>query len=217
MVKRESLEEKRTRARKILTALKKEYPDAKPELKHSNPLELLIATILSAQCTDERVNMVTENLFRKYRTCEDYLKVSPEEMEQEIRPTGFFRSKTKSIRGACKMIVERFNGDIPRTMNEMVELPGVARKTANIVLAHAYGVIEGIAVDTHVKRLAQRLGFTQNADPPKIEIDLCALFSKKDWPMVSDVLIFHGRRVCYARKPAHDRCVVRGLCPSRDI
>jgi endonuclease-3 len=213
----ESFEEKKKRARKIFALLKKEYPDARPELNYSNPLELLVATILSAQCTDVRVNMVTESLFKKYRTPEDYVNAPQEQLEQEIRPTGFFRSKTKSIQKSCKMIIERYGGQIPRTMDEILELPGVARKTANIVLSHAYGVIEGIAVDTHVKRLAQRLDLSRSSGPDKIEADLCALFPKKDWAMLSDVFIFHGRRVCFARKPAHDRCVVRELCPSRDI
>jgi endonuclease-3 len=213
----ESFEEKKKRARKIFALLKKEYPDARPELNYSNPLELLVATILSAQCTDVRVNMVTESLFKKYCTPEDYVNAPQEQLEQEIRPTGFFRSKTKSIQKSCKMIIERYGGQIPRTMDEILELPGVARKTANIVLSHAYGVIEGIAVDTHVKRLAQRLDLSRSSGPDKIEADLCALFPKKDWAMLSDVFIFHGRRVCFARKPAHDRCVVRELCPSRDI
>jgi endonuclease-3 len=213
----ESFDEKKQRARKILSLLKKEYPGARPELKYSNPLELLVATILSAQCTDERVNMVTESLFKKYRSPEDYLKVPQEQLEQEIRPTGFYKSKTRSIRGACEMIMKQFGGSIPRTMEELVELPGVARKTGNIVLSHAYGVIEGIAVDTHVKRLSQRLDLSQNTDPDKIETDLCRLIPRKHWAMFSDTLILHGRRVCYARKPAHERCIVRELCPSRNI
>lgn len=213
----EPFEEKKKRAKKILSLLKKEYPGARPELHYSNPLELLVATILSAQCTDQRVNQVTETLFKKYRSCKDYLSVSQEQLEQEIRPTGFFKNKTKSIRGACKMIEERYGGSIPQTMEEILELPGVARKTANIVLAHAFGVIEGIAVDTHVKRLAQRLDLSQNSDPVKIETDLCSLTPKKDWALFSDILILHGRRVCFARKPAHDRCAVRELCPSRYI
>jgi endonuclease-3 len=214
---RESLDTKRKRARKILGILKKEYPDAGCELGFSTPLELLVATILSAQCTDERVNVVTKSLFRKYRTPGDYLKVSQEEFEQEIRSTGFYRNKTKSIRGACKMLVEQFGSEIPRTMEEMLQLPGVARKTANIVLSHAYDVVEGIAVDTHVKRLSERLGFSKNTDPDKIEADLCALFPRKEWKMVSDVLIFHGRRVCFAKKPNHAGCAVRELCPSKNI
>ena len=217
MAGRESLEKKRKRAQKILRLLKKEYPDARCELNHSSPLDLLVATILSAQCTDERVNIVTKDLFKKYRAPEDYVKVPQETFEEEIRSTGFFRNKTKSIRGACQVLIEEFDSTIPRTMEEMLTLPGVARKTANIVLSHAYGVIEGIPVDTHVKRLSGRLGLTKNSVPDKIEADLCALVPKKEWAVFSDVLIFHGRRVCSARKPNHDGCAVIDLCPSRDI
>jgi len=214
---RESLENKRSRAQKILSHLKKEYPDAKCELDYCSPLELLIATILSAQCTDVRVNIVTKSLFKKYRKPKDYLKVPQEELEQDIRSTGFYRNKTKSIRGACQLLMEKFDAKVPRTMEEMLQLPGVARKTANVVLPHAYGVIEGIAVDTHVKRLSQRLGLSKNDNPDKIEADLCALVPKKQWALFSDVLIFHGRRVCFARKPNHDGCSIRKLCPSSDI
>lgn len=217
MARKESIEAKRKRAGKILALLKKEYPDAKPELNYSTPFELLIATILSAQSTDVRVNMVTDSLFKRYRKPEDYLKVSQEELEQEVRSTGFYRNKTKSIRGTCKMLVEKFDSKVPRTMTEMLELPGVARKTANIVLSHAYGVVDGTAVDTHVKRLSQRLELSSNTDPDKIEADLCELVPKKEWTKLSDVLIFHGRRVCFAKKPNHAGCVVRELCPSRNI
>lgn len=213
----EPIEAKKKRARKILVLLKKEYPDARPELNYTNALELLVATILSAQCTDVRVNMVTESLFKKYRSPRDYANAPQERLEQEIRATGFFRNKAKSLRKACQMILEKHNGTVPRTMEEMLELPGVARKTANIVLSHAYGVVEGIPVDTHVKRLSQRLALSANSDPNKIETDLCALLPKKNWTMFSDVLIFHGRRVCYARKPDHNACAVRDLCPSRTI
>ncbi len=217
VIKKESAEQKRKRAQKILALLKKEYPEARPELNYSTPFELLVATILSAQCTDERVNIVTKDLFKKYRSPQDYLKVSPEELEQDIRSTGFYRNKTKSIRGACKLLVEKFAGKVPRTMEEMLELPGVARKTANIVLAHAYGVVEGIAIDTHVKRVSGRLGLTANTDPEKIEADLCALYPKKEWRTIADVLIFHGRRVCFAKKPNHAGCALFDLCPSRNI
>ena len=217
MAGKESLEKKRNSAKKTLELLKKEYPDAGCELNFSTPLDLLVATILSAQCTDERVNIVTGALFKKYRTPEDYLKTEQTLFEQEIRSTGFYRNKTKNIRGACKVLKEQFDSKVPRTMEELLELPGVARKTANIVLSHAYGIVEGIAVDTHVKRLAQRLGFTEHSDPNKIEADLCALVSKEEWAIFSDVLIFHGRRVCAARKPNHDGCAVKGLCPSKNI
>lgn len=216
-IKKESAEQKRKRAQKILALLKKEYPDARPELNYSTPFELLVATILSAQCTDERVNIVTKDLFKKFRSPHDYLKVPPEELEQDIRSTGFYRNKTKSIRGACKLLVEKFGAQVPRTMEELLELPGVARKTANIVLSHAYDVIEGIAIDTHVKRVSGRLGLTSNTDPDKIEADLCALYPKKEWRTIANVLIFHGRRVCFAKKPNHAGCVLFDLCPSRNI
>jgi endonuclease-3 len=217
MAKKESLEDKRKRARKILSLLKKEHPDAGCALERGAPLDLLVATILSAQCTDKRVNMVTRTLFKKCQTPQDYLKMSQERLENEIRSTGFYRNKSKNILAACRMLIDRFDSKVPQTMEEMIELPGVARKTANVVLSHAYGVVEGIAVDTHVKRLAQRLGLSANTDPDKIEADLCALAPQKDWALLSDTLIFHGRRVCSARKPNHDACVVSKLCPSRDI
>jgi endonuclease-3 len=216
-IKKESAEQKRKRAQKILASLNKEYPDAWPELNYSTPFELLVATVLSAQCTDARVNIVTKDLFKKYRTPKDFLKISQEQLEQKIRSTGFYRNKAKSIRGASKVLTEKFDSHVPRTMEELLELPGVARKTANIVLSHAYDVIEGIAVDTHVKRLSQRLGFTSNTDPDKIEADLCSLFPKKEWRTIANVLIFHGRRVCEAKKPNHAECVLYDLCPSRNI
>ena len=203
MPRNESLEEKRKRVRKILALLKKEHPDAGCGLHFSTPLELLVATILSAQCTDERVNMVTKTLFTKYRKPEDYMNASMEEFEQEVHSTGFYKNKAKSIRDACRMLAERYDSEVPRTMEEMLELPGVARKTANVVLSHAYDVVEGIAVDTHVKRLAQRLDLTRNSNPEKIEADLCALAPKTKWKTFSDGLIFHGRRVCFARNPNH--------------
>jgi endonuclease-3 len=217
MARKEALEDKKKRARKIFRLLKKEHPDACCELKRTTPLDLLVATILSAQCTDVRVNIVTRSLFEKCRTPQDYLKMSQKRLEQEIRSTGFFRNKAKNIRGACRVMVDRYDSEVPATMEELLELPGVARKTANIVLSHAFGINDGIAVDTHVGRLSQRLGFTTDKTPVKIEVDLCALVPKKDWALFSDVLIFHGRRVCSSRKPKHDDCVVRNLCPSKDI
>ena len=217
MAKSESLEEKKKRARKIFRLLKKEHPDACCALERSTPLDLLVATILSAQCTDVRVNIVTKPLFKKCRTPQDYLKLSQKQLEQRIRSTGFFRNKAKNIHGACRMLADRFDSEVPKTMEELIELPGVARKTANVVLSHAYGINNGIAVDTHVGRLSQRLGFATDKDPVKIEADLCALVPKKDWGLFSDVLIFHGRRVCSSRKPNHDECIVRNLCPSKDI
>jgi endonuclease-3 len=200
-----------------MTLLKKEYPDAGCALERRTPLDLLVATILSAQCTDVRVNMVTKELFKKNRAPQDYLKMSQAELENAVRSTGFFRNKAKNIRGACSLLIEKFDSEVPKTMEEMIQLPGVARKTANVVLSHAYGIVEGIAVDTHVGRLSRRLALTKHEDPVKVEIDLCALVPKKQWALFSDVLIFHGRRVCSSRKPKHDACVVRKLCPSGDI
>jgi endonuclease-3 len=206
--------DKKTRVLKIIELLEKEHPDAKIALHHNNPLELLVATILSAQCTDERVNMVTKTLFKKYRTPQDYVAVDVKELENDIRSTGFFRNKTRNIKKSSKMLIEKFNSQVPRTMEEMLELPGVARKTANIVLSKAYGVIEGIAVDTHVRRLAQRLGLSENEDPNKIEKDLMEIVPKDKWMRITDLLIFHGRRVCKAKKPNCAGCVLNKICPS---
>ncbi|MBS7610461.1 endonuclease III [Candidatus Bathyarchaeota archaeon] len=208
------MEEPKARAEKILRILKEEYKDAKVALRFSNPLELLIATILSAQCTDERVNAVTKSLFQKYRRPEDYLNVSLEELEHDIKPTGFYKNKARNIQRACRVLVEKFGSQVPKKMEELLSLPGVGRKTANIVLSNAYGIHEGIAVDTHVRRLAFRLGLTKERSPDKIEEDLMALFPKEDWLKVTDVLIFHGRRVCSAKKPACDICIVSRFCPS---
>ena len=202
------------RTRKIVARLKKAYPDAKCSLNHSNPLELLIATILSAQCTDERVNIVTADLFRKYRTCSDYLKVPVGELQNDVRTTGFFRNKTKSIQGACKVLDEEYDCRVPETMDELLKLPGVARKTANVVLGNAFGIATGIVVDTHVSRLSQRLGLTTNKTPEKIERDLVEIVPKKDWIDFSHLLIYHGRRVCKARRPSCETCVVEKYCPS---
>lgn len=205
------------RAPEIVRRLTKAYPDAKVALLASNPLEMLVATILSAQCTDERVNKVTETLFRKYRTPEDYLRVSEPELAADIEPTGFFNQKTRSIRGACARIVEAYGGQVPDTMEELVTLPGVARKTANIVLGNSYDKVEGIAVDTHVRRLAQRLGFSAENDPEKIERDLMGLIPKKRWFDFTYVLIDHGRAICAARKPRCGECPVHDLCPSSQV
>jgi endonuclease-3 len=208
------MEDLKARAREILRILKEEYRDAKVALRFSNPFELLIATILSAQCTDERVNVVTERLFQKYRKPEDYLHVSLEELEEDIKPTGFYKNKAQNIRKACKVLVEKFGSEVPKKMEELLTLPGVGRKTANIVLSNAYGIHEGIAVDTHVRRLASRLGLSKERSPDKIEKDLMELFPKEDWIKVTDTLIFHGRKVCSAKKPACDICVVSSFCPS---
>ena len=202
------------RARKIIRLLKQAYPDAKCSLNHSNAFELLIATILSAQCTDERVNIVTADLFRKYRQPEDYLKVSNRELEKDIRTTGFFRNKTKSIQGAARLLTDQYGGEVPNSMDELLELPGVARKTANVVMGNAFGIASGVVVDTHVTRLSHRLGLSSEKTAEKIEKDLIELVPKKDWVIFSHLLIAHGRKVCKARNPACDQCVVEKLCPS---
>jgi len=211
---RETKSQRKERTEQIIKLLKRAHPDAHCALNHSNAFELLIATILSAQCTDERVNIVTADLFRKYRKPEDYLKVPATELQQDVRTTGFFRNKTKSIQGACRMLVEDFNGQVPKTMEELLQLPGVARKTANVVLGVAYGIAAGVVVDTHVSRLSQRPGLTKKKDAGKIEQDLMGLVPRKDWIIFSHLLIFHGRRVCKARRPLCEECVVEKLCPS---
>ena len=209
--------EQKQQTKKIIRILKREYPDAHCALKHTNAFELLIATILSAQCTDERVNIVTADLFRKYRKPEDYLKISQTELEQDIRSTGFYRNKAKNIQGACKVLVEKYNGDVPETMKELMELPGVARKTANVVTGNAFGKAYGVTVDTHVTRISNLLGLTTNKNAEKIEQDLIKLVPKKDWVMFSHWLISHGRRICKARRPACNECVLEKLCPSSKL
>jgi len=205
--------ENKKRTAEIIKRLKKEYPDAHCELTHANAFELLVATILSAQCTDERVNIVTANLFRKYRSPQDYLEVAQEELELDIRPTGFFRNKAKSIQGASRKIIENFGGDIPQTMEELLTLNGVARKTANVVLGNAFGIASGVVVDTHVSRISQRLGLTENVAPEKIENDLAELVPQTDWILFPHLLIAHGRKICQARKPKCEICVLENLCP----
>ena len=209
-----AVSEEKRRVLKIIRLLKKEYPDAKCSLNHSNPLELLLATILSAQCTDERVNIVTADLFRKYRRAEDYANAPRLELESDIRSTGFFRNKAKSLQGACKLIIEQYAGRVPNTLEELLSLPGVARKTANVVLGNAFGIASGVVVDTHVGRLSQRLGITENKQPEKIERDLMEVVPRRDWIDFSHLLIYHGRRVCKARAPQCGECVVERLCPS---
>jgi endonuclease-3 len=209
----ENTAEKR-RTEKIIKLLKREYPDARCSLDHTSPLELLIATILSAQCTDERVNQVTVNLFRKYRRAEDYLQVAQAELETDIRSTGFYRNKAKAIQGACKIISETHQGRVPEVMEELLALPGVARKTANVVLGNAYCITSGIVVDTHVARLSERLGLTAEKQPEKIERDLMSLVPHEDWIQFSHLLIAHGRKVCKARTPLCAECIVEKLCPS---
>jgi endonuclease-3 len=204
----------KNRALKVIELLEKEYPDAKIALKFTNPLELLVATILSAQCTDERVNMVTKELFKKYVKAEDYANADLAELEQDIKSTGFYRNKARNIKKCCQVLVEKYNSQVPRTMEELIELSGVARKTANIVLSNAFGVVEGVAVDTHVRRLAQRLGLTETDDPAKIETDLMNIVPREKWMRITDLLIFHGRRVCVAKKPKCGVCVLNKICPS---
>ena len=202
------------RAPAIVRRLERAYPDARVALNFSNPLECLVATILSAQCTDEKVNEVTAKLFRKYRTAADYLAVPEDELKQDIRPTGFFNQKAASIRAACQRIVDAYGGEVPDTMEDLITLRGVARKTANIVLGNSFGKVEGIAVDTHVRRLANRLGFSQQSDPDKIEQDLMRLVPRKKWFSFSYQLIDHGRAICRARKPLCTECPVELLCPA---
>ncbi len=207
------ISDKKQRTSEIIKRLKKEYPDAHCALNHTNAFELLVATILSAQCTDERVNIVTANLFRKYRQPQDYLEVVQEELEKDIHSTGFFRNKAKNIRGACQKIIELYGGEIPQTMEELLILNGVARKTANVVLGNAFGIASGIVVDTHVSRLSNRLGLTAETTPEKIEKDLQKLVDKKDWILFPHLLIWHGRKICQARKPKCDECVLENICP----
>lgn len=204
----------KNRTRRIIRLLKKEYPDARCSLNHSNAFELLIATILSAQCTDERVNIVTADLFRKYRRPADYYAVKPSELERDIRSTGFFRNKTRSIQGASRLIDEEHHGHVPDDLDDLLALPGVARKTANVVLGNAFGIIAGVVVDTHVARLSGRLGLSIEKTPEKIEQDLMRLVPRKDWVIFSHLLIAHGRKVCKARTPLCAECVVEKLCPS---
>ncbi len=205
------------RVRQLIKLLRGEYPEARCSLDHSNPLELLVATILSAQCTDERVNAVTADLFRKYRTWEDYAAAPASELERDIHSTGFFRNKAKSIQGACRQIGERHGGRVPDRMEELLGLPGVARKTANVVLGNAYQIASGVVVDTHVSRLSGRLGLSGEATPEKIERDLTAVVPKSDWIDFSHLLIAHGRKVCKARNPACGECVLAKLCPSAGL
>ncbi len=200
----------------ILAKLDEAYPNATCELKHENAFQLLISTILSAQCTDVRVNQVAETLYKKYPNPQAFAYATPSELEQEIRPTGFFRNKTKSVMGASKAILEKFGGQVPRTMEEILTLPGVARKTGNVVLGTAYGIASGIVVDTHVQRLSNRLDLTRNQDPKKIEQDLMQIIPRERWIQFSHQIIWHGRRVCQARKPKCVECNLETLCYSKD-
>ena len=210
---RKSSEPKAARLKKIIVALDRTYPEARCELRHSKPLELLIATILSAQCTDKRVNIVTKELFKNCRSVVDYANAPLARLEQAIKTTGFFRNKAKNIRNCCRKLIERHDGKVPQTMEELTELDGVGRKTANVVLGNAFGINVGVVVDTHVARLSYRLGLTKQTAPEKIEQDLMSLVPQKQWALFSHWLIWHGRRRCSARKPDCNHCEIRRLCP----
>jgi endonuclease III len=213
MKKPEIYLEPKQRTAKVIEFLEKQYPDAKTVLNYTNPLEILVATMLSAQTTDERVNIVTKNLFKKYRTPEDYANVDIKELEQDIHSTGFYHNKARNLQKAAQVLVQKYHSQVPKTMEELIELPGVARKTANIVLYNAYGITAGIAVDTHVNRLSQRLGLTEQEDSSKIEQDLMKITPKEKWMELTDLLIFHGRQICIARKPKCKICVLNKICP----
>ncbi|MCX6771734.1 MAG: endonuclease III [Candidatus Micrarchaeota archaeon] len=213
----ESMPGKRRRARKIILLLKKAYPGARCSLDYKTPLQLLVATILSAQCTDARVNLVTPALFARYKSADDFAGAGISELEKFVRPTGFYHNKAKNIRAACRIIVQKHGGKVPRAMAEMLELPGVARKTANIVLGNAYGVVEGVPVDTHAIRISHLLGWTREKQQGKIERDLMALLPRKDWLKISDLFVHHGRAVCIARRPFCSKCPISALCPKMGL
>jgi len=206
--------ENRERANQIIRLLEREFPKAKIALHYADPLQLLVATMLSAQTTDERVNIVTKSLFRKYRNAEDYASADLSQLEKDVRSTGFYHNKARNIKETAKMLVQKYNSQVPKTMSQLIELPGVARKTANIVLQNAYGIVDGIAVDTHVRRVSARLGLTSNSDPIKIEQDLMRIIPKDKWMQVTDLLIILGRQVCSARSPKCEICVLNKVCPS---
>lgn len=201
----------------IIRLLKDEYPISRTALRYETPHQMLVATILSAQCTDVRVNMVTEDLFRKYKGINEFAEADLQELERDIKSTGFYKQKAKNIKNSSIAILENFGSNVPDTMKELITLPGVGRKTANVILSSAYGTTEGIAVDTHVKRLSFRLGLTRNTDPDKIEQDLMKLAPKEEWSDLSYRLILHGRAVCSARKPVHDRCMFQHQCPKKGV
>jgi endonuclease-3 len=211
---RESTELKVTRTGRIIAGLRKTYPDARCELNYSTPLDLLVATILSAQCTDKRVNIVTAELFKKYRSPADYANADLAQLEREIKTAGFYRNKARNIQACCRSLTEKHHGQVPRTMEELIELGGVGRKTANVMLGNAFGLNVGVVVDTHVTRLSQRLGLTGEEDPAKIEQALMRLVPREQWALFSHWLIWHGRRRCFARKPDCANCEIRKLCPS---
>jgi endonuclease III len=206
--------EPKPRTSKIIELIEKQYPNAKTALNYTNPLEILVATMLSAQTTDVQVNRVTQKLFKKYHSPEDYANADLKELEQDIHSTGFYHNKARNLQNCCKLLVDKFHSQVPKTMKELLELPGVARKTANIVLYNAYGTVVGIAVDTHVRRLSERLGLTQQKDQDKIEQELMQLTPKEKWMELTDLLIFHGRQICTAKKPQCQICVLNKICPS---
>ena len=204
--------ELKEKAKEVIKRLKKAYPDAKIALNFKNPLQLLVATILSAQCTDERVNEVTKELFKKYKTAEDFANADLEELAEDIKSTGFYRQKAQYIKSACKILVEKYNGEVPKTMEELLELPGVARKTANIVLSNAYGIVEGIPVDTHVRKVSGRLGLVKSKQPEKMEKELMEIIPKKDWFIFPYLVQAHGRKICLGKKPKCEECILKDLC-----
>ncbi len=214
---KETLSQKRTRTGSSIGRLKAAYPDARCSLHYSNPLELLVATVLSAQCTDERVNTVTQSLFKKYRTASDYAMAPLGELEEDIKSTGFYRNKAKALRACCAELMARYGGQVPADMAALVQLPGIGRKTANVILGNAFDMAEGIVVDTHVRRLASRLGLSRHTDPDKIEQDLLRLVPRNDWITFGHLLIQHGRRICSARAPKCPVCPVNDLCPSAKL
>ncbi len=209
--------ELREKACEILRRLRREYPSPKVALNFNTPFELLVATILSAQTTDVHVNKVTENLFKKYRSVKDYADTPIENLQKDVSSVNFYKTKARNIQGTARMIIEKFHSEVPKTMDDLISLPGVARKTANIVLSNVYGIDEGIAVDTHVKRVSYRLGLTKNEDPVRSERDLMAITPREEWGNLSHLLIFHGRKICQAKKPKHQECVLYDICPSNKI
>ncbi len=212
-----SVDDKKARTRAIIRKLKKRFPDATCSLTQRSPLQLLVATILSAQCTDARVNIVTKDLFKRYKTTKDFAEADPEELSEIIRSTGFFRNKTKSILGMAQGLLEKHHGKVPRTLDELIKLPGVGRKTANVVLGNAFGIDEGVVVDTHVARISNRLKLTKHKDAVKIEQDLMRLVPKSDWTLFPHLMILHGRATCQARKPRCEECLINTLCPSSAV
>lgn len=206
-----------TRLLQIISLLKREYPEPKTVLTFKNPFELLVATVLSAQTTDVLVNKVTENLFKRYKSIKDYAEASIDDLQKDLNSINFYKTKANNIKQCAITIIEKYDSLVPKTMEELTKLPGVARKTANIILYNGFGISEGIAVDTHVKRLSNRLGLTKNDNPQKIELDLMAITPKEEWGVISHLLILHGRKVCKAKKPGHDQCIISDICPSKGI